>query len=194
MVKIKRRDTLLRVLTTIANAGVAFGRHPARHALSVYRAARDFEELQEATDRELRRVSEYIVRKKYVTLQRDESGHASLVLSHQGKKVVGMHALRELRPLRQKVWGPEVADRSFDIPNHAKSARDSFAGTLKRAGLPRTAKVRFREPLPVRRGAGGRSRFLRRRRVRRDHHRREVYAGERIQKTLQGMMIMTISA
>ena len=148
MVKIKRRDTLLRVLTTIANAGVAFGRHPARHALSVYRAARDFEELQEATDRELRRVSEYIVRKKYVTLQRDESGHASLVLSHQGKKVVGMHALRELRPLRQKVWDRKWRIVLFDIPNHAKSARDSFAGTLKRLGFLALQKSVFVCPYP----------------------------------------------
>ncbi len=146
--KIKRRDTLLRVLSTIANAGVAFGRHPARHALSVYRAARDFEELQESTDRELRRVSEYIVKKKYVTIERGEYGHASLILSHAGKKVMGMHALRELRPPRQKTWDRKWRIVLFDIPNHAKSARDAFAATLKRLGFLTVQKSVFVCPYP----------------------------------------------
>lgn len=148
MVKIKRRDTLLRVLTTIANAGIAFGRHPARHALSVYRAARDFEELQEATDRELRSVSEYVVKKKYVTVERSDYGRPVLTLSHEGKKVMGMHALRELRPLRQKIWDGKWRIVLFDIPNHAKSARDAFAATLKRLGFLALQKSVFVCPYP----------------------------------------------
>ena len=144
----RKSDLLCHVLNSVANAAIAISRHPARHSLSVYRALRDFKELQAMSDRQLRYVSRYVINKKYIAIRRHERGHAHIELTRAGTTVVAGNALYALKPVKQAVWDRKWRIVMFDIPNEMKSARDMFAGTLKRFGFERIQKSVFVYPYP----------------------------------------------
>lgn len=143
----KRGDTLLKILTTIGNAAIAFSRHPSRNAASVYRMARDFRELQDISDRELRSMSRYIIENKYITIHKG-SVRNTIEITEKGKARIARGALFDLKPRRAKKWDRKWRIVLFDVPNHMKSARDAFAATLKSFGFERLQKSVFICPYP----------------------------------------------
>ena len=143
---VRRRGKLLgRVLATIANAAIAMARHPGNTSLSAYRAMREFEKLQDISDRQLRSVSRYIVAKKHISISR-QGNTAEIVLSESGKKIVAWQALLALKPQKQKVWDKKWRVVIFDIPNQLKAARDGFAAMLKRLDFIHVQKSVFISP------------------------------------------------
>jgi len=144
----RRGERLVKVLSTIANVAIAFSRHPSRNSLSVYRALRDFDDLQTISDRQLRMVSRYIVDKKYVKITRNAPGTATISITENGKAVVEYQALLRLKPTPQNVWDGMWRLVMFDIPSEKKDARDRFAGTLKTLGFVRYQKSVFICPHP----------------------------------------------
>ncbi|MDP3965573.1 MAG: hypothetical protein Q8Q13_02120 [bacterium] len=102
---VSRRGKILgRVLSTIANAAIAMARHPGNTSLSAYRAMREFEKLQDISDRQLRSVSRYIVAKKYISITR-RGNAAEIALSESGKKIIAWQALLALKPQKTKSMG-----------------------------------------------------------------------------------------
>jgi len=144
----QRGELLARVLHTIANASIAFSRHPSRHSLSVYRALRDFRELQQISDLQLRRISTYVIEKKYVTVERSADGGATISISGSGQIFLDRRALIDLKPLEQIVWDKKWRLVMFDIPTEMKYARDSFCGALKLVGFVHYQKSVFVYPYP----------------------------------------------
>ena len=138
---------LEKALNALTNATIAISRHPSRNSLSVYRTIRDFRALQEVSNRDLQNISQYIIRRKYVTISK-HGGVAHVELTSKGKTVMQHHALRALQPLKQKVWDHKWRLVMFDIPNHMKTARDGFAATLKRLGFMHYQKSVFICPYP----------------------------------------------
>ena len=143
----RRGDVLLRILTKLGNAAVAFSRHPSRNAASVYRMMRDFRELQDISDRELRSMSRYVIESKYVTIHKGSAG-SNIEITEKGKTFISRGALRALKPRRPKQWDRKWRIVLFDIPNYMKSARDAFAATLKSFGFERLQKSVFISPYP----------------------------------------------
>jgi DNA-binding transcriptional regulator PaaX len=147
-VKLQNQQLLYTVLSTVANVAVALSKHPARTSGSLYRALREFDALQTVSREQLRNVSNYIVAKKYVTIRRDKGGLAQIAVTNAGQVALQTHALRALKPATQKVWDRKWRIVLFDIPNRSKSARDAFAGTLKRIGFVPIQKSVFVFPYP----------------------------------------------
>ncbi|MDO8552173.1 MAG: CRISPR-associated endonuclease Cas2 [bacterium] len=144
----RKSQLLYKVLSTIGNAAIAISRHPARNSLSAYRALRDFEKLQQASERQLRYISKYIIDKKYIRIRRYGNERAEIELTKAGAKVVARNAIYDLRPAKLAVWDSRWHLVFFDIPNQMKSARDAFAATLKRLGFERYQKSVFICPYP----------------------------------------------
>lgn len=147
--RISRRGELLaKVLHTVANASIAYTRHPARHSLSVYRALRDFREMQQVSKQQLRRISTYVIDKRYVTVERSAAGRAKISLTVSGKMVLDREALINLKPKKQTVWDKKWHLVMFDIPTEMKYARDTFCGILKLTGFVHYQKSVFIYPYP----------------------------------------------
>ena len=147
--RVSRRGELLeRVLNTALNATIAFSRHPSRSAVGLYRALRDFHELQEFSDRQLRTVSRYVIDKKYITVSKNKAGDASITVTEAGKTIVARGAILLLKPKKQKVWDKKWRLVLFDIPTERKQARDRFAGVLKVLGFVHYQKSVFMCPYP----------------------------------------------
>ncbi|MEK7107349.1 MAG: hypothetical protein AAB899_04150 [Patescibacteria group bacterium] len=145
---VSRRGKLLsRVLSTIANAAIAMVRHPGNTSLSAYRTMREFEKLQDISDRQLRSISSYIVAKKYIRITK-QGNAAEIALSESGKRIVARQALLALKPQKQKVWDLKWRIVIFDIPNQLKAARDGFAAMLKRLDFIHVQKSVFISPYP----------------------------------------------
>ncbi len=145
---VRRREKVLgRVLSTVANAAIAMARHPGNTSLSAYRTMREFEKLQDISDRQLRSVSRYIVAKKHISITK-QGNTAEIVLSESGKKIVAHQALLALKPQKQKIWDKKWRIVIFDIPNRLKTARDGFAATLKRLDFIHVQKSVFISPYP----------------------------------------------
>ena len=150
LMKLKRSqkgELLEKTLNAIGNAVIAISRHPARNSLSVYRAIRDFKDLQDASKRQLQSISRYAVRKKYITVRKSEDS-AEIEVTEAGKKLMQRRALHSLKPKRQKTWDGKWRIVMFDVPNHSKKARDAFAATLKRLGFEHFQKSVFLCPYP----------------------------------------------
>jgi DNA-binding transcriptional regulator PaaX len=143
-----RGEFVYRVLTTLANASIALAKNPGRTTGSLYRAMREFEELQEATNEQLRNISKYIVGRKYIIVRKKPGGRAEIELTENGKKAVQTAAIRALRPPVQSVWDRKWRIVIFDVPNFAKRSRDAFAATLKRLGFLPVQKSVFICPYP----------------------------------------------
>ena len=141
----ERGDKLFRILTTLGNAAIAFSRHPSRNAASVYRIARDFHELQDISDRDLRSMSRYVIENKYITIHKGVRRN-TIEISERGKEKITWGAVRALKPERPNSWDGKWRIVMFDIPNHMKSARDAFAATLKRFEFERLQKSVFVSP------------------------------------------------
>jgi phenylacetic acid degradation operon negative regulatory protein len=104
---------------------------------------REFDELQDISDRELRDISRYAVRQKYVQFKK--AGKHIVTLSKKGRNFL----VRRMLSLKQpQQWDGKWRIVLFDIPNEDKSARDSFAATLKSAGFERLQKSVFISPYP----------------------------------------------
>lgn len=147
--RISRRGELVaKVLHTIANASIAFARHPSRNSLSVYRALREFAELQNVTDRQLRTISRYIIGKQYVSVARSRSGDVEISITAAGRTLVDREALMHLKPRPQAVWDKKWRLVMFDIPTEMKYTRDAFCGVLKRIGFIHYQKSVFICPHP----------------------------------------------
>ena len=144
----RRGELLAKILDTIANAAIAFGRHPSRNSLSVYRALRDFENLQTLSDRQLRMISRYVIERKYVKISRSVSGDSTISVTENGKAIVAYQALLSLKPKPQNVWDRMWRLVMFDIPTEMKSARDRFASVLKTLGFVHYQKSVFICPHP----------------------------------------------
>jgi len=144
----KRRVLLYKVLTTLANASIALAKHPARTSGSLYRAMREFDALQEASDEQLRSVSRYIIGKKHITIRKRSGGLSDIILTENGKKAMQAGAIRALRPLKQNMWDRKWRIVIFDIPNYSKASRDAFAAALKRLGFLPVQKSVFMCPYP----------------------------------------------
>lgn len=145
--KSRRGSGIGKILTTLANATVAFSRYPSRNSLSVYRAMRDFKELQEMTDQQLRTISRYVVLQKYVVISKD-GPDARIMLSEKGKSYLEREAINRLKPKRLSKWDGKWRIVMFDVPNGKKSARDAFAAILKRFEFERLQKSVFISPHP----------------------------------------------
>ena len=140
--RVKNKHTLSRVLTTIANVAIAFSHHQGRNAKIIYAAAREFEELQDVTDRELYRSVYHAIGKKYLEITPRRGGGA-IRLTEAGKDVVGRAAIRALRPVVPAVWDGKWRLVLFDIPESHKQSRDGFAGSLKLLGFTPIQKSAF---------------------------------------------------
>ena len=143
----RRGEMLDRVLSTIENAAIAITRHPRHTSISAYKAMREFEKLQDISDRQLRSITSYIVAKKYITVTK-QGNAAEIALTESGKKTVARQALLALKPRKQTVWDRKWRIVIFDIPNPLKTARDAFAATLKRLGFIHVQKSVFISPYP----------------------------------------------
>lgn len=144
----RKGELLWKILSTIGNASIAFSSHPARNSLSVYRALRDLEDLQAASDRQLRTISKYLVDKKYILIERATDGVSTIGVSEAGKTVVDRAALLTLRPKPQKTWDRKWRLVMFDVPTRLKTARDRFASMLKALGFVHYQKSVFLCPHP----------------------------------------------
>ncbi len=147
-VREKNSSRVDRVLHTIENAAIAFFRNPARTSGSLYRMMRDFRELQELSDAQIREAARYVVRKKYIRVVRRARNIVNIELTRAGKKVRSRAALDAIRIEPQKTWDRKWRIVIFDIPNHLKSRRDGFAGALKRIGFRPYQKSVFICPFP----------------------------------------------
>ncbi len=144
----RKGELLWKVLTTVGNVSIAFSSHPSRNSLSVYRALRDFDALQAASNRQLRTISKYVIDKKYVVVTRSADGASTIDVSELGRKVLDRAAVLSLRPRAQKKWDMKWRLVMFDIPTHLKQSRDRFAGTLKTLGFVHYQKSVFICPHP----------------------------------------------
>ena len=145
--RVRGRPLVQKVLSTIANAAIAFAHHPARTGGSLYRALREFDMLQEASDEQLRSVSRYVIAKKYITVRHSRES-ASITISSKGAKLIQSAAILSLRPQKQVVWDGKWRIVLFDIPNRMKHTRDAFAATLKRLEFLSLQKSVFLCPYP----------------------------------------------
>ena len=145
--KSRKGTGMVKILDTLANAAVAYSRHPGRNSLNVYRAMRDFRALQEMSDRQLRTMSRYVITKKYIVITKNASG-ARIEVTEKGKRYLEREALATLKPKRLSRWDRKWRIVMFDIPDAKKSARDAFAGTLKRFEFERLQKSVFISPYP----------------------------------------------
>ncbi|OGG80553.1 hypothetical protein A3A39_01545 [Candidatus Kaiserbacteria bacterium RIFCSPLOWO2_01_FULL_54_13] len=147
--KVENKGVILRkALSTLTNATIALAKNPARTTGSLYRAMREFEALQEATDEQLRNITKYIVGRKYITIRKRAGAIAEIELTENGRRAVQAAAIRALAPLKQKTWDRKWRIAIFDIPNYAKRSRDAFAATLKRLGFVPMQKSVFICPYP----------------------------------------------
>ena len=144
----RKGELLWKILSTIGNASIAFSSHPSRNSLSVYRALRDFEVLQAASDSQLRTISKYIVDKKYILIERAANGTSTIYVSEAGKTILDRAAIMSLRPKAQKKWDRMWRLVMFDVPTHSKASRDKFAGMLKALGFVHYQKSVFICPHP----------------------------------------------
>ena len=131
----RKGELLWKILSTIGNASIAFSSHPSRNSLSVYRALRDFDVLQAASDNQLRTISKYIVDKKYILIERAANGTSTIAVSEAGKTILHRAALMSLRPKAQKKWDGMWRLILFDIPNLKNHQRNAFRGTLAELGF-----------------------------------------------------------
>ena len=138
---------LKKVLATLENGAIALSRHSLHGSLGAFRVLRDFEQLQDMSDRQLRSVSRYTLDKKYITISKID-GKIKITLTNAGKTIMQRGALKALRPKKQDVWDHRWRIVIFDIPNYLKSARDAFAATLKRLGFIHFQKSVFLCPYP----------------------------------------------
>jgi DNA-binding transcriptional regulator PaaX len=139
----QRGQLLYRILYTINNAAVAFLRHPSRDPRNVYRIAREFRELQDISDRELRQMIRYSLERKYLRIS---GGKKRVVyVGGEGKAYL---ARRMLAMKQSSRWDGKWRIVLFDVPDEQKSARDAFATGLKRAGFVRLQKSVFISPYP----------------------------------------------
>ena len=144
----RKGELLWKILSTIGNASIAFSSHPSRNSLSVYRALRDFDVLQAASDNQLRTISKYIVDKKYILIERAANGTSTIAVSETGRTILNRAALMSLRPKAQKKWDRMWRLVMFDVPTHLKASRDKFAGMLKALGFVHYQKSVFICPHP----------------------------------------------
>lgn len=143
--RIKDTHTLPRVLTTLVNATIALSGATPRHAGSVYKAFRKFDELQRISDEQLRQTVRYAIGKKYITItHRGEKN--SIQLTKEGKKLAGHFAVTALKLTHTSAWDKKWRVVMFDIPETHKKARDGFAANLKRVGFVKIQKSVFVYP------------------------------------------------
>ena len=142
----RRGEMLLRVLRSLEHAVVAISRHPTRTSSSVYRIIRDFRELQDLSDRQIRNISRYVVRNKYITIRKD--GASRLEISENGQSKIVEQSLRTLKPPTKQPWDGRWRIVLFDVPNQLKKQRDRFAALLKQFGFEHLQKSAFITPFP----------------------------------------------
>lgn len=143
----RKGDLLWKALTTVGNAAVALSRHPGRNSGSFYRVMREFREMQELSDRQVRNMSRYLVNNKYIEITKDGSG-SRIEVTEKGKLLLARRALEALAPRRQERWDRKWRIVMFDIPTPMKSSRDAFAGLLKTFGFEHLQKSVFISPYP----------------------------------------------
>lgn len=141
-----RGDLLLRILTTVGNAARAQARHPSRSTKSFYAMLREFRELQDLSDRQLRNAARHALSLKYVVIKK---GRVSGVdIAPEGRKYLGRRTKLSLTLKETKEWDRSWRIVLFDIPNEQKGRRDKFAAILKRAGFVHLQKSVFISPHP----------------------------------------------
>lgn len=141
-----RGDLLLRILTTVGNAARAQARHPSRSTKSFYAMLREFRELQDLSDRQLRNAARHALSLKYVVIKK---GRVSGVdIAPEGRKYLGRRSMLTLTLKETKEWDGLWRIVLFDIPNAQKGRRDTFAAILKRAGFVHLQKSVFISPRP----------------------------------------------
>ena len=145
--RIKGSQLLPRLLSTVANAAIAFSLPTARNARGAYKAFRKFDELQKITNRQLQDVFRHAVRGKYIVIS-GNGQQRSLVLTHKGKRLLNQKALESLCPPRLRVWDKKWRLVLFDIPEEFKKNRNGFAVGLKCMGFVQIQKSCFAFPFP----------------------------------------------
>ena len=145
--RIKGSQLLPRLLSTVANAAIAFSLPTTRNARGAYKAFRKFDELQEVTNRQLQDTFRHAVRGKYIVIS-GKGERRRLVLTHKGKRLLNQKALESLRPPRLRVWDKKWRLVLFDIPEEFKKNRNGFAVGLKCMGFVQIQKSCFAFPFP----------------------------------------------
>lgn len=144
----RRGHLLEKVLNTAINVTIAVASNPGRTSKSAYQTFRDFDELQELSNSQLRRITQYVIDKKYITISRAENGDTEMIVTESGKRAARRLSVLDLKPLSTKRWDKKWRLVMFDIPNDKKQVRDTFAGCLKRLGFAHYQKSVFICPHP----------------------------------------------